>query len=151
MLTAIATSWFNWNFELRDGTELVAALNFAWLGEHGFLSIADREFELGREGWHQGNYFLKENGTLLATAEKPNALFRSFRVKFDHKTYLWEAGTAFARSFQLRDGDRVIGSMRPESVFLRDARIDLPLTLALEHKAFLAWLAVLMWRRQKPS
>lgn len=152
MLTAAPQSWMGWDFEIRDGGTLLASLCIPWFGrERGTLRIGGRTWELGRDGWYQGAFFLKQAGSIQASAEKPSALFRSFQVTFDAKEYGWEAESAFTRSFIFIEANRVLGSVRPESVFLRRARLDLPEDLSLERKGFLLWLALLMWRRQKNS
>ena len=40
------------------------------------------------------------------------------------------------------------GSIAPLGLFRRKAKADLPDDLALEIKAFLIWLVVVMWKRQ---
>lgn len=127
----------------------LASLDIGWFGEHGTLLTGGRAWELGREGWASGEFFLKGDGRRSATAAKPSAFLRSFRVDLNGDVYTWEADSAFTRSFVLREGSRVVGSMRPEHPFTRRTTIDLPSGLSLEHRAFLVWLALVLWRRQR--
>ncbi len=149
VLTGIPKGWVTWDYELRDRSTLVASLYLDWMLERARCTISGRSWELARESWLAGSFQLKQGGRVCASAEKPNLLFRSFVVKFDSKTYRWEAESAFARTFRLFDGEQCIGSMRPETVFTRRATIELPDEFSPERKAFLVWLALLIWRRQK--
>ncbi len=149
VLTGIPKSWITWDYELRDKSTLVATLYLDWMVERARCTIFGRSWDLGRESWYSGAFFVKQAGRVAASAAKPNSLLRSFQVKFDAKVYRWEAESAFVRAFRLLDGEQVIGSMRPENVFTRRATIELPDEFSAERKAFLVWLALLMWRRQK--
>ena len=148
LLTGIPKGWVTWDYELREQRSLVATLYLDWMTERARCTISGRSWELARESWLGGAFQMKQSGKVFASAEKPNVLFRSFVVKFDSKTYRWEAESAFVRTFQLFEGDQVIGTMRPENMFTRRATIELPAEFSLERKAFLVWLALLIWRRQ---
>src|SRR5689334_8757910 len=150
-LTAIPRSWASWIFELHEGDSTVATITTSWARERGTLTSGGKTWQLARESWMAGNFTLKQGDRTFATAEKPSAFFRAFQVTFDHEHFDWAAESAFTRAFVLRKGNSVVGSMRPTSAFTRRAIVDLPAELSLERKAFLVWLAILMWKRQAQS
>lgn len=140
---------FSWDCELRDGETVVATLEIPYWGERGTLKAGDKTWQLGREDWFHGRYFLRGPGRTLATAEKPSAFLRSFRVRLGERSYDWEARSPFFRAFDLLESGKVVGSLKPEAPITRDAVVALPEELPIEERAFLAWLALLMWRRQR--
>ncbi|MEO6709391.1 MAG: hypothetical protein ABIP42_07415 [Planctomycetota bacterium] len=150
-LTAIPVSWISWSYELRAGDAAAGTIVIPWLGEQGTFTSSGRSWTMAREAWLHGSFLMKQAGRSFATADKPGAFFRSFQVSFDNEYFIWEAESPWGRSFLLRKGNAVIGSMRPVHTFSRRAAIDLPDDLSLERKAFLVWLALLMWRRHQSS
>jgi len=150
-LTAIAVSWVSWNYELRLVEAPAGTIAIPWFGEQGTFTSSGRSWTMAREAWFHGAFSMKQAGRTFATAEKPGAFFRSFQLEFDDEHFIWEAESPWGRAFLLRKGNAVQGSMRPVSAFSRRATIDLPDDLSLERKAFLVWLALLMWRRQQSS
>jgi hypothetical protein len=151
MLTVVPKHLFSWDCELREGESLVARLEIPYWGEHGTLRAQGEAWQLGREDWFHGQYFLRQAGRTLATAEKPSVLVRSFDVRFDSARYVWQARFPLVRSFALVAGGTEVGSMVPDAPFTRRSAVDLPAELSLERKAFLVWLALLLWRRQRRS
>jgi hypothetical protein len=107
-------------------------------------------YDVYREGLMRGAFILELNGTKLATAEKPSALARLFKVEHASRTYTWE-GKVFRRSFLLRENERTVGSITPAAMFTRKATAELPDDLPLPVKIFLVWLALIMWKRQADS
>ncbi len=149
MLTAIPKSLWSYDYEVREAGSLVATIDTPWWGENSTLTIDGRVWLLGRGGFVNPMFTLFHGGRTLASATKPSAFFRSFQVAFDDAYYCWEAEGVFKRSFVLREGNRVIGSLWPESVLARTAKVDLPREFPLERQCFLVWLAILIWRREQ--
>jgi hypothetical protein len=71
-----------------------------------------------------------------------------FEVQIGGKDYTLKGASTFGRSFVLTENDREIGSIAPKGFFGRQAKANLPDDLALEARAFLIWLVVVMWKRQ---
>ncbi len=151
MLTAIPKSWFSWGYELFDGARPVALLDLACMREKGELLIRDRTYEIGREGLLSGAFFLRKRGVDIATATKPSALRRSFDVYHGQERYTLESATAFKRKFVLREGQRIVGSVRPKSWVSRKAVVDLPEHIPMEVQVFITWLVIILWRRDQSS
>lgn len=150
-LTAIPLSWVSWSYALREGESTLCVIETSWWTERGTVAIGRENWRLERESWMQGEFTLKQGGRTFAKAQKPNAMFRSFQVTFDDARFVWEAESVMTRAFVLRQGNRVVGSVRPTNMLTRQAIVELPAELSLERKAFLVWLAVLMWRRAQTS
>lgn len=148
MLRAIPRSLFSWNFSILEDSAEVAGLEVAWMRERGRLFLADgTEYNLYRQGWLSGPFVLEGEGVILAQAEKPSALTRRFEIAYGRQQLCLVARSPFTRAFGIYDGDDEIGGIFPDHCFTRKTSVDIPDTIALPVKAFLFWLAVLMWRR----
>ncbi len=148
MLKAVPNSWLSWNFTIFDEATPIAKIDLAWAREAGELNIGNTAYKMYREGLFNGAFIIQTGESVLARAEKPSALRRSFKVEYNNKHYILEAASAFGRKFVLREGERVVGSVYPEHVFTRKAIIDLPPGIALPVKIFLTWLTIILWKRQ---
>jgi hypothetical protein len=147
MLRAIPRSLFSWDFSILDDDVEVAGLDVAWLRERGALNIKGTEYNLYRQGWLSGLFVIEGDGTVLAQADKPNALTRRFEVTYGNHTLALTAQSPFTRAFGVYDSENQIGGIYPNHCFTRKTTIDLPDDIILPVKAFLFWLVVLMWRR----
>jgi hypothetical protein len=94
---------------------------------------------------------MEKNGAVMAHADKPSALLRSFNVYHAGRTYALEAESAFRRKFVLRASGLTIGSIAPQRACYRDALIDLPIELPLPVRLFMLWLTLLLWKREADS
>jgi len=151
MLKAVPKNWFSWKFEIFDGEVSVANLDLSRFREKGELAIQGRIFEIGREGIMSGVFLLREDGRTIASATKPSAFRRSFEVVFDQTDYKLETVSPFVRRFVLRKDRRVVGSIHPVHLFSRKAIVELPEYLPLEVQVFIAWLGIILWKRQQDS
>ena len=147
ILELVPHSMLSWDFSvLRDGTP-VAEIDVSWFREKGVLTVEGVQYPVYREHVLSGAFILEFNGTPLARAEKPSALFRSFLVEHGDKTYTLKAETALFRKFVLLDNDVEIGSITPAGPLVRRASVDLPDDLPLPVNVFLIWLTILLWKR----
>lgn len=147
MLELVPHSVLSWDFSvLREGVP-VAEIDVSWFREKGVLTVDGVQYPVYREHLLSGAYILELNGTQLARAEKPSALFRCFLVEHAGKTYTLQAETAVFRKFVLLDDDREVGSITPEGPLIRNAMVDLPDNLPLPVQVFLIWLTVILWKR----
>lgn len=151
MLTAVPTSWLSRHYDVYDGRDRIARLDLAWVREAGTLVLADRTFEVGRDGLWSGPFYLKERGGLRAAAVKPSALVRAFDVVVGPDEYRLAPAAWLGRRFDPTGGGEVIGWIRPLAIFTSRMEIDLPDALPLEVRVFLAWLVILLWRRRVHS
>jgi hypothetical protein len=147
-MKAIPHSVFSWNFTIADGPRTLARLETSPWREKGALTIAGVVYRAYREGFMAGDFIVESDGTELARATKPSAFRRSFVITHDGMEYTLTARSAFRREFVLLQGERRIGSISPDGLFTRKANVDLPDIMPLPLKAFVVWLAILLWRRQ---
>lgn len=149
MYTLTPRSVFDWDFDVWDAGTLAGVLRMDWLGESGVLERDGRTWVLAREGWRSGAFFLAHGGSRVASAEKPSAFERRFVCELGTETAVWSAEAAFARAFVLERSGCRAGTFRPRGWFTREGTLDLPGDVAFERQLFLAWLALLQWRRAK--
>lgn len=147
MLKAVFKSWFSWDFTIYDEMTPMAQIEMAWAREVAEMKFGNATYTMSREGRFSGAFLLKSGARVVARAEKPSALQRSFKIEYQNKQFTLVAAAAFSRKFFLREGERIAGSVQPERVFTRSAVIDLPPTIELPVKVFLTWLALILWRR----
>jgi len=148
MLRATPVSWFSWNFLVSDGDNPVAEINLAWLREAGQLSVGETSYRVYREGVMSGAFILEKDGVRLARAEKPSAVFRSFVVDYNGRSFTLEAESALRRKFVLKDGEGLVGSIFPEGTFTRKCIVDLPPDIPLAVRVFMIWLVIILWKRE---
>ena len=151
MLSAVPDGWLSWDFTIFDDQKAIAKIDLAWVREAGELYLDGSSYRFFREGLLSGAFILEQEGRVLARAEKPNALTRSFKVESNDKSYILEAESALQRKFVLRAGGQTIGAVRPEHAFTRKAIIDLPADIALPVKIFMVWLTLILWKRDQDA
>jgi len=150
-LVAKPKAWWSWTFKVFDNGNQIAETSFACMREAGTLELADSTYRFYRQGAFRGLFIMERNGAVIAHAEKPSALVRSFNVQHGGKTYTLEAESAFRRKFVLREAGSTIGSIAPDRACYRDARVDLPVALPLPVRLFMLWLTLLLWKREADS
>lgn len=148
MLSAVPDGWFSWNFTIFDDHKAIAKIDLAWVREAGELYLEGSNYRVCREGLLSGSFIIEKEGLVLARAEKPSALIRSFKVEYNNKSYILEAASALQRKFVLREGGQTIGSVRPENAFTKKAIIDLPADIAMPVRIFMVWLTLILWKRE---
>jgi hypothetical protein len=151
MFTLAPRSLFSWDFDIaRDGAR-TGSLRIDWFSESGRLELDGRTWLLGREGWMSGAFYVAHGGGRVATAEKPSAFARRFDCALGAERAVWRAESALARAFVLERNGRPAGTLRPDGWATRASTLDLPADLADEVQLFLAWLALLQWRRAQQN
>lgn len=151
MLKATPTSFVSKDFDIFDDSEQIAVLSLSWFRERGQLEIGGRSFDIGREGLANGTFFLERNGERLVEAIKPSMFRRRFEITFAGKQYQLQASAPISRTFDLLDGNRFIGQIKPKSIFSRTAIVDLPEDLPVEVRVFMTWLVLVLWKRAQQA
>ena len=148
MLIAVPNSLFSWDFDIQDENgQSVADVRLSnWL-ERGAISVPGQECRVFRESLF-GAFVLEQNGTALAKAEKPSALFREFTITHGARTYTLKAWSPMRRAMVLYENGAVIGKLDPEAFFSRRIRVELPVDMPLLLAAFVIWLTMVLWRRE---
>lgn len=151
MLRAVPDGWLSWNFTIFDEHRTIAKIDLAWMREAGELHLEGSNYRVCREGLLSGSFVIEKEGLVLARAEKPSTLIRSYKVHYNNKSFILEAASALQRKFVLREGGQTIGSVRPEGAFTKKAIIDLPEDIAMPVRIFMVWLTLIMWKRDEAS
>lgn len=148
-LQVVPTHWYSSDFTVRQASRAVANADVSWWREKGVLTIEGVRYEAYRDGVLTGTFVLERNGTVIARAEKPSALFRKYLVRHGDREYTLDARSAFRRAFVLLDGSREIGTIEPTSALTREAIANLPDSWPLPIRAFVIWLTMIQWRRDQ--
>lgn len=151
MLRAVPDGWLSWNFTIFDDSRAIAKIDLAWMREAGELHLDGLNYRVCREGILSGSFVIEKEGLVLARAEKPSVLIRSYNVHYNSKSYVLEAASALQRKFVLCEGGQTIGSVRPENALTKKAIIDLPADIAMPVRIFIVWLTLIMWKRDEAS
>ncbi len=150
-LRILPKSWFSWDFTVADGPRPIADIDMSVWRERAQLTIDGRPYEVYREGLMSGAFVLASGETVLARAEKPSAVRRSFDVESGGERVTLRARSAFRRELVLLAGSQCVGGVVPDSAFTRRARAELPSRLPLPVDVFIIWLTVLLWKRAAQS
>lgn len=149
MLRAVPIRPFSHSFSVLDGDRDVAMLKTGWFSDTGSATIDGRALRLGRENAFSGAFKLELDGAVVAKAYKRSALRNCFEIELEQTHVLLEREGLLGRSFVVRRGEEVLGRIDPESVFTREARIDLPDEWPTALQLFVFWLVLIIWKRMK--
>ncbi len=148
MLQLVPESWLSWNFDVLEDDRLVASIKVSSLPESGTFSFDGTDYRAYREGMLSGDFFLASDGHTIARAQKPSAFLNTFEIHYSDRSYTLKKKSLVGRSFVLFEGDREVGSIRPEALLSRKSAASFPETMPGAVQVFVIWLAILMWRRE---
>ena len=151
MLRAVPKSWFSKDYKVLENNTAIAIIDPSWWREAGDVNIKGTHYRVYREGLMTGAFVLEHGSSILARAEKPSALYRSFLVEYDGMKYTLEAESALHRKFVLSEDGKRIGSVYPEHALTRKAVIDFPEEIALAVRIFMFWLVLILWKREEAA
>ena len=147
MLRAVPKSWLSSDYRILENDTPIALINSSSWREAGELVIQGATCRVYREGLLSGAFVLECDGSILARAVKPSAVYRTFQVEHGEKKYTLEAESAWFRKFVLSEGGKPIGSVYPEHSLTRKAVVDLPEEIPLPVRIFMFWLVMILWKR----
>jgi len=147
MIRAVPKSWFSSGYRVLEDNTTIAMVDLSRWREAGVLTINGSTYRVYRKGLMSGLFLLESGGSILARAQKPSALYRSFLVEDGGNQYKLEAESALYRKFILTQKENPIGSVYPESAFTNKAVIDLPEAISLPVRLFIFWLVIILWNR----
>ena len=153
MLEAVPKNIFANNFYLQQQNRVLGEIDNSIWREKGQLELQEGKgtYLLYRERYFGGDFVLERNGTVVARASKPSALYNTFEVKLPDRRVVLRKPSVWNRRFNLFDGEKQVGSIYPLNVFTRRANIDVPADWPLPIKAFLFWLVFIIWKRQQSA
>ena len=147
MLRAVPKSWFSSGYKVLDNNSTVAIVELSISREAGTLTIQGTTYNAYREALLSGAFILEKDGSILARAIKPSAVYRSFQVELEGKKYTLEAESIGRRKFVLSENGVRVGSVSPEHSLTRKSVVDFPQEISLPGRIFLFWLVMIMWKR----
>jgi hypothetical protein len=151
MLEATPKSIFSYNFHLQQQNQLLGEVDTSLWREKGRLELEDGTYLLYREGHFSDDFVLEHDGTIVARASKPSALYNTFEVELPDRQLVLRKLSAWNRRFGVFDGEKQVGSIYPLGVFTRRTNVDLPGDWPLPVRGFLFWLALIIWKRQNQA
>lgn len=147
-MLSVPRHWFAWEFTLQDAMRRpVAEIALSLWRERGSIRVDGVTYTLRRQGALRGPFVLEAGGAEVARAVKPSAFRREFAIVHGDRHYTLKARSLFRRGYALMSQDREIGSIEPEALFRRRARVDVPDECPLILKAFVVSLTMLLWKR----
>jgi hypothetical protein len=149
MLTLVPRHPFSWDFKVMQGPHVIAEIDNGWWRERADIAIGSDPYTVRRESVLRGEFVLEHGGTALARARKPSAFRRLFVVDAGTTHLVLRARSIFRRAFVLMEGDTQVGWISPDRFYSRRATANFPEGLPLPVNVFIAWLTVLLWRRQE--
>ena len=148
MIRAIPRGIFSWSYDAHAESGESIPIEFSRFPEQAKFTIEGVEFAIHREGMFSGHFTLVALGRVLAEAHKTSAFTRSFEIEMAEGRYMLQPASPFGRSFDLLEGDREIGFIRPKGIFSRAMECVVPEHLSLPLQVFLLAFVLLIWRRQ---
>jgi hypothetical protein len=151
MWSAIPRGWLAWDFDVRDdGGQTLGEVRLTSWRERGAVVAAGVEYKVFRESL-LGAFVLEKDGLPLARAVKPSALLRSFTIEHEGRSFTLKALSPVRRAMVMSEGEIVVGTIEPEGMLTRQARIKMLDELPLVLKLFVIWLTMLIWKRESDS
>jgi hypothetical protein len=117
--------------------------------ESATITIGGASYSATREGYLSGAFYLAADGHRLVSAEKPSAWKSLFTVQVGGRTYTLRPANDWPPTLVLTEHELKIGRIAWQNAFMRKGKAELPDDLALEVKAFLIWLVILLLRRNQ--
>ena len=149
MITARPRNFVSRHFTLEAQGLTIAELDASRFKEAAVLTFEGETYRFYREGLFSGDFVLEKDGRPLLKATKLSAFRSQFDFELDGRLYSLKRASLFGKSFEVRQSDRVVGSVSRASLFSHRAVIDLPAPWSVPAQAFIFWLVLLMWKRQQ--
>lgn len=149
MIEAVPTGIFSSGYQLQQDGRVIADLNASSWRQKADLEIDGETFRLYREGVTSGAFMLEWNGKTLARAIKPSAFSDRFEMEVGKRSFTLRKESLWSRRFGLFEGEQQLGRVAPAGTFTRRVLVELPEDWPSSVQAFVFWLALLMWNREK--
>lgn len=147
MLKATNQSWSGtrWLISAPAG-QPAATLELASIRSSATWSLDGRQYRLFRERGGERALALEADGQPLATATRTSLWRRTFVVRADGNEWTLTMASAWKGRWELSGAAGVLGSIHQVGFWRRSALIDLPETLPIELRIFLAAIVLLFAR-----
>jgi len=147
VLTCLPKSLCSWDYRVLGAEDGPAELTFSWVSEQGTIRFGADEFEVVKHGPLSGHWTLESGGQVIASAQKPSAVFRAYELSMAGADFAVKPQSAFTRCFDIEFAGQVVGSIRPAHPFTRRAFIECNSQVPELVQLFAFWLTAIAWRR----
>ena len=151
MLSAAPKNSFSMDYRISGDDLSPLLFDLSNWRESAELEIDGVSYRFSRRGLLSGDFILASPTGLLARASKTSAWSSRFEIETEGCTFELRRTSVWGRSFTVREGGAVVGTIRPESIWSRKAILDFPATWSRPLQIFVFWLAVLIWNRDQAA
>lgn len=135
---------------LRNG-QVVAHIDMGVWREGGTVHVGDEVLTFRRERAMSGDFQLLRGEEVVVSADKPSAFRSRFVIHWRGRDLELARRSGFGRAYELLDGDRIVGAVRPANMFSRRSVVDVPPDMEPPVVLFWVALVLLMWDRDDSS
>lgn len=147
MIECLPRSLCSWDFTARGLTTGNAVIEYDWMTEQGRILIGSVNYEVRKHGFFSGHWTLEHSGSVIAHAQKPSALTRTYEVSSEGLQFTLRSQSPFHRAFLIVRENQLLGKIVPAHVFTRRAVIECSPTIPEPLQLFSFWLVGLAWKR----
>jgi hypothetical protein len=137
-------------FDVVDGAGAVvgAFVGSAWR-ENGRIQAGYGEWEFRRE--RSRRFVLTGPQGMAAAADRTSLWSNRWQVSVGPKAYELAKPSWLGRRYELRDGGRAVGDLRPRGVSAAKAEVALPPELPPAVQVFVVAVVMTLWRREQSA
>lgn len=147
MWRAYTVGWLGREYNVVDGSRVVATLVFGSWRERGVIVLDGERLEIVGEGWWNTKFHLQGPRERLATGAKTGTFSRGFVIQHVGQEYRVDPTSWSGRTHHLTRRGRDFGQIRVLGLLARKFEIELDAELAPQLRLFAFWLVLLGMRR----
>ena len=111
MMEARPRNFFSRRYNLESAGQTLAELDASRFKEAAALTVEGQAYRLFREGLFSGDFVLEKDGRPLLKATKLSAFRSQFDFELDGRLYSLKRASLLGRTYEVRQSDRVAGSV----------------------------------------
>lgn len=148
VLEAEPTGWASWNTLIKsDGAPITELTISAWKSR-GRFELDGQEFTIEPRGFWLHNAVLQRGGAVIAKAEKPALMRRSWIISSAGHRLEMESRSWTGREYVLRLGGREVGRIAREGMTGRKVSLHFPDEVPEVLQIFLTYIVVCQAKRE---
>jgi len=148
VLEAEPTGWASWNTLIKSDGAPIAELTISAWRSRGRFELDGQEFTIEPRGFWLHNAVLQRGGTIIAKAEKPALMRRSWIISSAGHRLELESRSWTGREYVLRLGGREVGRVAREGMTGRKVSLHFPDEVPEVLQIFLAYIVVCQAKRE---
>lgn len=147
MIDCLPRSLCSWDFTASGLSCGTAILEYDWITDQGRILTPRIGYDIRKHGVFSGRWTFEQSGHVVADAQKPSAMFRTFEISTEGVHLTLQAESAFQRVFEVLIDQQIVGRIAPIHAFTRRATIQCADVIPENIQLFAFWLVGLTWRR----